>query len=183
MFRFLEYSFYLVVLMMTGVFCSARAENRTVQSFNDNWFFQLKNTTETEQVQMPHTWNTDAYQTNEYARQSAFYKKKFRLSSEQFAGKRLYLKFDAVNSLAEVIVNGQLLATHKGGYTAFVVDITEYVNLDQWNEVKVHVNNENVNIPPLSGDFTIFGGIYRDVWLCFPVSTAARLGPEMELQQ
>ena len=165
MFRFLEYSFYLVVLMMTGVFCSARAENRTVQSFNDNWFFQLKNTTETEQVQLPHTWNTDAYQTNEYARQSAFYKKKFRLYSEQFAGKRLYLKFDAVNSLAEVIVNGQLLATHKGGYTAFVVDITEYVNLDQWNEVKVHVNNENVNIPPLSGDFTIFGGIYRDVWL------------------
>lgn len=165
MFRFLEYSFYLVVLMMTGAFCSARAENRTVQSFNDNWFFQLKNTTETEQVQMPHTWNTDAYQTNEYARQSAFYKKKFRLYSEQFAGKRLYLKFDAVNSLAEVIVNGQLLATHKGGYTAFVVDITEYVNLDQWNEVKVHVNNENVNIPPLSGDFTIFGGIYRDVWL------------------
>lgn len=165
MFRFLEYSFYLVVLMMTGVFCSARAENRTVQSFNDNWFFQLKNTTETEQVQLPHTWNTDAYQTNEYARQSAFYKKKFRLSSEQFAGKRLYLKFDAVNSLAEVTVNGQLLATHKGGYTAFVVDITEYVNLDQWNEVKIHVNNENVNIPPLSGDFTIFGGIYRDVWL------------------
>lgn len=165
MFRFLEYSFYLVVLMMTGVFCSVRAENRTVQSFNDNWFFQLKNTTETEQVQLPHTWNTDAYQTNEYARQSAFYKKKFRLSSEQFAGKRLYLKFDAVNSLAEVTVNGQLLATHKGGYTAFVVDITEYVNLDQWNEVKVHVNNENVNIPPLSGDFTIFGGIYRDVWL------------------
>lgn len=165
MFRFLEYSFYLVVLMMTGVFCSARAENRTVQSFNDNWFFQLKNTAETEQVQLPHTWNTDAYQTNEYDRQSAFYKKKFRLSSEQFAGKRLCLKFDAVNSLAEVTVNGQLLATHKGGYTAFVVDITEYVNLDQWNEVKVHVNNENVNIPPLSGDFTIFGGIYRDVWL------------------
>ena len=165
MFRFLEYSFYLVVLMMTGVFCSARAENRTVQSFNDNWFFQLKNTVEAEHVQLPHTWNSDAYQTNEYTRQSAFYKKKFRLSSEQFAGKRLYLKFDAVNSLAEVIVNGQLLATHKGGYTAFVVDITEYVNLDQWNEVKVHVNNENVNIPPLSGDFTIFGGIYRDVWL------------------
>lgn len=165
MFRFIEYSFYLVVLMMAGVFCSARAENRTVQSFNDNWFFQLKNTTEAEQVQLPHTWNTDAYQTNEYVRQSAYYKKKFRLPSEQFAGKRLYLKFDAVNSLAEVTVNGQLLTTHKGGYTAFVVDITEYVNLDQWNEVKVHVNNENVNIPPLSGDFTIFGGIYRDVWL------------------
>lgn len=30
----------------------------------------------------------------------------------------------------------------------------------------VHVNNQNDRIPPLSGDFTIFGGIYRNVmWL------------------
>ena len=33
------------------------------------------------------------------------------------------------------------------------------------NLLMVHVNNQNNQIPPLSGDFTIFGGIYRDVWL------------------
>ncbi|GHV40163.1 hypothetical protein FACS1894179_06240 [Bacteroidia bacterium] len=29
----------------------------------------------------------------------------------------------------------------------------------------VKVDNRNENIPPLSGDFTLFGGIYRNVWL------------------
>ena len=79
--------------------------------------------------------------------------------------KQLYLKFDAVNSLADVYLNGELLTTHKGGYSAFIVDITDKVRNDVSNLLMVHVNNQNNQIPPLSGDFTIFGGIYRDVWL------------------
>ena len=39
--------------------------------------------------------------------------------------KQLYLKFDGVNSLADVYLNGELLTTHKGGYSAFTVDITD----------------------------------------------------------
>lgn len=69
--------------------------------------------------------------------------------------KQLYLKFDAVNSLADVYLNGELLTTHKGGYSAFIVDITDKVRNDVSNLLMVHVNNQNNQIPPLSGDFTI----------------------------
>ena len=74
-------------------------------------------------------------------------------------------EIDGVNSLADVYLNGELLTTHKGGYSAFTVDITDKVRTDAPNLLMVHVNNQNDRIPPLSGDFTIFGGIYRNVWL------------------
>lgn len=161
----------LLSLILLAGFGTVRAESRLVESFNDNWYFVAADTLsekavgEALQVQLPHTWNTDAYSTNQYERTTACYVKRFVPTSSVYGGRRIYLKFDAVNSLAEVYVNGERLTTHKGGYTAFIVDVTDKVKLDAENEVFVRVNNENKNIPPLSGDFTIFGGIYRDVWL------------------
>lgn len=87
------------------------------------------------------------------------------MDAQAIENKQIYLKFDAINSSADVYLNDELLATHKGGYAAFTVDITDYVKENRANVLAVRVNNENHNIPPLSGDFTIFGGIYRDVWL------------------
>lgn len=61
-------------------------------------------------------------------------------------------------------MNGKKIFNHSGGYGAFHVKLTKEF-LKEQNTISVQVNNENDDIPPLSGDFTIFGGIYRDVWL------------------
>lgn len=164
----------LLILCLSTMYPAIHA-GRVVQSFNDGWYYAAhddnrlqevqRNEEGWEQVHLPHTWNTDAYSTRNYRRASSWYKKEFRTEVSQMGDKQLYLKFDAVNSLADVYLNGELLTTHKGGYSAFTIDITNKVRTDALNLLMVHVNNQNDRIPPLSGDFTIFGGIYRNVWL------------------
>lgn len=149
--------------------------NRLIQSFNDGWYFadcnlnslqEIQNSNpEWEQIHLPHTWNKDAYSTRNYTRGSSWYKKEFMIPSSQIKERQIFLKFDAINSLADVYLNGKLLTTHKGGYSAFIIDITNYLMLDTKNLLMIRANNKNNQIPPLSGDFTIFGGIYRNAWL------------------
>ena len=165
---------FLLIWCLSTMYPAIHA-GRVVQSFNDGWYYAahdenrlqdvLRHGSGWEQVHLPHTWNMDAYSTRNYRRASSWYKKEFRMQDAQIQDKQLYLKFDAVNSLADIYINGELLTTHKGGYSAFVVDITDKIKPDAMNILMVRVDNRNDKIPPLSGDFTIFGGIYRNVWL------------------
>lgn len=83
-------------------------------------------------------------------------------------GQSVYLHFEGANQETEVYVNGQLAGRHAGGYTAFRFSIGKLLkfNADKpaGNEVLMKVDNRhNPAIPPLSADFTFYGGIYRDV--------------------
>ena len=83
--------------------------------------------------------------------------------------KRLFLYFEGANQVADVYVEGQRVGGHIGGYQAFSVEITEQVkHLPPGGPATVAVrvdNSHNQDIAPLSGDFTFYGGIYRNVWL------------------
>jgi len=77
----------------------------------------------------------------------------------------VFLRFDGASTVAEVFVNGKRAGEHRGGFGAFCFDVTEHVHRGE-NVVAVRVNNaKREDVTPLSGDFTIFGGIYRDVHL------------------
>ena len=65
----------------------------------------------------------------------------------------------------ELSVNGQKAGEHKGGYTAYIADITDYISFNEDNIIDVIVDNSLNNVAPISADFTFFGGIYRDLWL------------------
>lgn len=52
-----------------------------------------------------------------------WYRRTFEIP-ENWNGKRIVLHFGAVDYLAKVWVNGQLVATHEGGHTPFQADIT-----------------------------------------------------------
>ncbi len=70
--------------------------------------------------------------------------------------------------MTEVYVNGKMAGQHVGGYAFFNVPVKQYLKpgADAINEVAIKVDNGySENIPPLSADFTFFGGIYRDVYL------------------
>lgn len=63
-------------------------------------------------------------------------------------------------------MNGQYVGEHKGGYSAFTFDITNQCRWMVDNEIAVLLDNRSFNqISPLAGDFTVFGGLYRDVSL------------------
>ncbi len=131
---------------------------RSMVSINDGWLFEKAT-----MVNLPHTWNTDAYQTAQYDQGTKTYSR--TLSIKAPGPRRYYLRIDAASKSSEIRVNGQLAGTHQGGYTAHLVDITPYVHHGDDNIVEIKVNGGDQDVPPISADFTFMGGLYRNVWL------------------
>lgn len=118
-------------------------------------------------VNLPHTWNNlDGEDgTKHYYRGVGWYRKHITLD-KTIAGRRCFLIFDGAFLVTDVYVNGGFLGEHRGGFAAFVFDATPYLKPGADNVIAVKVDNAiNPNIPPLSADFTFFGGLYRDVHL------------------
>ena len=87
---------------------------------------------------------------------------------EEAEGKRVFLQFDAAAHIATVYADGKELCTHKGGYTAFRVEITDHVKAGSECEIAVRLDStENPSVPPFGYviDYLTYGGIYRPVWL------------------
>jgi beta-galactosidase len=118
-------------------------------------------------VSLPHTWNNldgEGADKN-YYRGVGWYRTHYVLD-KSLAGRRLFLKFDGASLVTDVYVNGHGLGEHRGGFAAFAFDVTSYLKVGAENLIAVKVSNAvNTNIPPLSADFTFFGGLYRDVHL------------------
>ena len=115
---------------------------------------------------VPHSWNTkDAAQGYKYYRGIGQYSKTYFVD-ESLAGKRLFLKFDGAQTVADVYLNGQHLGQHRGGYSAFVFEISDVVKYGEENLIEVKVDNSKTeDVLPLGGDFNIYGGMYRPVHL------------------
>ena len=87
--------------------------------------------------------------------------------TEEMLDKRLFLQFDGAAHIATVYVNGQELATHRTGYTAFRVEMTDHVHSGE-NLIAVKLDTtENPEVPPFGFviDYLTHGGLYREVWL------------------
>jgi hypothetical protein len=135
-------------------------------------------------VALPHTWST--YETTRelhpFVRSPSerddsywwygwgWYRKKFSLEARH-AQRLVFLEFDGVQKYAKIYVNGALAGEHKGGHTSFSLDITRHVKFDgSPNVVAVQVSNRRDDpfgtIPPgKAGNYSLYGGIYRDVRL------------------
>ena len=167
----LKFCFALLLLISNSNEIEAQRQMRTI---NESWNFQkgekfntsgsLLNNNGWSNINIPHTWNNDAYVEKDYYRGTGLYRKMLYLS-EKDEGKMQFLKFEAANQVAKVYVNGHFVGEHKGGYTAFTFNITPYCSYGQKNIIIVEVNNNSPEVPPVSADYTFFGGIYRDVWL------------------
>lgn len=130
---------------------------RNIIKINDGWLFTLDGQTET--VNLPHTWNAFDGQdgTNGYLRTSAVYSKELPKSD-----KRTFLECRGVNSKAEVRINNELVAVHEGGYSAFRVDISDYIKYGCRVDITAD-NSPDESVYPTMADFTFYGGIYRDI--------------------
>lgn len=106
---------------------------------------------------------------------AGWYRTKFSID-KQYTGKKIFIEFEAVSLEAKVWVNGKEVGQHKGGYTGFTIDITDFVKPGTENLLVVRADNTNnpavapwmadeKNSFPYSFDYAIYGGIYRDVWI------------------
>lgn len=128
------------------------------------WAFYSEKDTTKIAIEIPHTWNTfDAFDDEPgYWRGKGYYTTEVTISN---ISKLYFLHFNGVNQHSKVWVNNLYVGEHKGGYTAFDLEISKYLILGK-NSVTVEVDNShNETIPPLDADFTFYGGIYRSVYL------------------
>ena len=151
----------LLAIVVMFVVTSLQAQ-REMKTINDNWEFRKSIDESWESVNLPHTFNIDAYQQRNYYQGKGFYRRTLVLP-EIVAERRYYMKIDAASKAANIRVNGKEVGSHVGGYTACIVDITEYIRKE--NLIEITVDNGRKDITPISADFTFGGGIYRDVWL------------------
>ncbi len=104
---------------------------------------------------------------------------------------RLLLHFDAVDWDTRVLVNGQNVGEHRGGYDPFTFDITDYLVRAPQQVITVRVIDQTDNYQPRgkqslrpSGIFyTAASGIWQTVWLETVLSnyiTSLKIRPDID---
>ena len=100
------------------------------------------------------------------------YKRNIRLDKSMLIG-TTYLHFGAVDQECEVFINGKKVGFHRGGYTPFSFDVTEFVTVGD-NEIVVEVCDETELSHGARGKqsskpggiwYTKQSGIWQTVWM------------------
>lgn len=159
---------HLLSLILLALISVAQAQRQSLPldrgwTYTPGWEM---NTAAGRTVDLPHTWNTDALSGKpDYYRGLGSYVKVIEIP-QSWTGRRLFLRFGGANATSDLYVNGRHVGQHSGGYTAFVMEITPFANYGGRNTLWVRVNNApDLNCMPLTGDFNIYGGLYRTVEL------------------
>lgn len=136
-------------------------------------------------VSVPHTWNRVGYYKdapgshintaqNVVTTQGVGWYKLAFTPPAKAAGMESFLQFDAASRMATVWLNGTLLGTHRGGFSRFRLNSTAVLKPGQKNMLTVKVDNtkpalgsSTADVLPLTGDFFVYGGLYRPVSLVF----------------
>ncbi len=159
-------------------------KKREVVNFNAEWLYMpcdLQDAEKTdfddsnfEKVCVPHAntiikkhkgENGDFVKQIEAYRFVSWYRKHFVLSDYE----RVSVDFQGVATVAEVFVNSKAAGVHKGAYTSFSVDVTDFLKKGD-NVIAVRVDStKRSDIPPEGGnvDYCLFGGIVRNVTMTF----------------
>lgn len=150
------------------------AQNRITETINSNWQFYKGDTTANnktawENINIPHSFNKMDVLDDDpsYYQGITWYKKSIYVPAS-WKKKDVYLYFEGIAQIATVYVNGKLVGKHTGSYTAFNFKINNYLIWNDTAENKINIlvdNSHDEQVPPLSADFTFYGGIYRDVYL------------------
>ena len=150
------------------------ATPRQALNINRDWRFQLGdypgaeketyNDASWSSVGLPHSFSIPYFGSKSFYTGYGWYRKHIDYQPV-WAGKRVFLQFEAAFQDAEVFVNGQRIGEHKGGYTGFSMDITSALKPGA-SLLAVRLNNKwNPRLAPRAGEHTFSGGIYRDVSL------------------
>jgi len=124
-------------------------------------------------IDLPHTWNrignagVERSPLTNDVQGVGWYRLRFTAPAAPRNG-RYFLQFDGVGAVADVWLNGRYLGKHSGAFSRFRFDATSAIRPSKENLLVVKADNSKPavgstteNVLPLSGDFFVFGGIYR----------------------
>ncbi|PWK27640.1 beta-galactosidase/beta-glucuronidase [Arcicella aurantiaca] len=180
----MKYLFHLLFFIVFPQILSAQETQKMYLSGtgNDhtvNWDFFCtagRNSGKWTTIPVPSNWEMQGFGKYNYGfakdssrgKEKGLYKHVFQVP-KTWKGKVINLVFEGVMTDTEVKINGQLAGEkHQGSYYAFKYDISKLlVEGNNTLEVSVskHSENQSVNEAERKGDFWIFGGIFRPVFL------------------
>lgn len=165
----MRYRFLIIPLLfiLSALSAWASEPSRITYNLDRDWRFyhasQL-DISDADYISLPHTWQ-NALGSYGSGSSAANYIRTLNIPRE-WMGKRLFLRFGGVQSVAGVFVNGSFAGAHKGGFTAFTVEITNVVRYGAENFIRVVVSNDmRSDVLPISSDMDLTAGIYRGVEL------------------
>ncbi|KAA9345450.1 glycoside hydrolase family 2 protein [Larkinella humicola] len=128
-------------------------------------------------IPVPSNWELQGFGKYNYGfakdssrgKEQGLYKHHFQAPAS-WKGKQINLVFEGVMTDTEVKLNGKSAGpTHEGSYYAFKYDISNLLQYSSGNLLEItvskHSANASVNEAERKGDFWIFGGIFRPVYL------------------
>jgi len=117
-------------------------------------------------VTVPHTWNAEDVftQGSSYYQGVGWYRSTFTVEQTKKES-RFFIRFEGVSMVADVFLNGTYIGSHKGGYSAFIFEVTDLVKNGRANYLAVKADNSTqVDVAPSATTlYPLFGGIYRPV--------------------
>lgn len=124
-------------------------------------------TSDFETIDLPHAWDPMAGEDggSNYPRGAGYYRKTVNIPAAD-RGSRVFIEFEAGSTFTAVFVNGQAVGEHRGAFSAFRFDITDFLEFGSDNLIAVRADNSITDeVAPIGGDFTVFGGLHRNVHL------------------
>ncbi len=177
-------SVIFIILILTSFTFIASSQNFI--NFNDNWSFSKGNPPKAqsvsfddsswEKITIPHDWAiTGPFNEKEMGftgklpwKGEGWYRKSFTVASKD-NGKIVYFLFDGIMAFPEIYINGQLAGRWDYGYNSFYLNVTEFINFGEENNIAVYVDTREHGSRWYPG-----AGIYRKVRMLVtnPVHTA-----------
>ncbi|PSN62089.1 beta-galactosidase [Corynespora cassiicola Philippines] len=132
------------------------------------------------EIQVPYVWQCPASGIEEKGVHEVFWYereiKDLRSEEEKKGGKRVLLRFGAVDYEAKVWVSGQYVGGHRGGHVPFEIDITDSFFSGETQRLTLRVYDSAYDLTqprgkqywgaqPESIFYTPSGGIWQNVWL------------------
>ena len=152
-------------------------DDRLVINFNTDWHYNEGDVSgadaenfqdeEWRYVNLPHSTTFYTADNKTAYLGISWYRKHFTLD-ESCQGKKLLLTFEAAMQKSEVYLNGEHIWTQEGGYTPFVIDISDYIRYGADNVIAVKTDSRpNNSFAPGKDkpDFQYFGGIYGNSYI------------------
>jgi hypothetical protein len=126
-------------------------------------------------IEVPSQWEQQGFgaynygQDKKYNDEKGLYKYQFSVP-ETWKNKKTYIVFEGSMTDTDVKINGKSAGTiHQGSFYRFRYDISNLLEYGKKNLLEVTVSKESANVSvnraERRGDYWVFGGIYRPVYL------------------
>ncbi|WP_183559026.1 glycoside hydrolase family 2 TIM barrel-domain containing protein [Mucilaginibacter sp. SP1R1] len=184
--KFVCFKIFMCALLIMSGFISHAQETQKVylsgtgSDHTVNWQFfctEGRNSGKWTTIPVPSNWEFQGFGKYNYGlakdslkgKEKGLYKYEFKVPAA-WQGKAINIVFDGSMTDTEVKLNGKIAGpVHQGSFYRFKYDIGNLLIYGKPNLLEVtvakHSSNESVNAAERKGDFWIFGGIFRPVFL------------------